>query len=238
MDGALHYGPPPPGGASPNVGVDADTLLAAIDVALMLSGEARKGRWLIGTDFIYLDLSSDSSAVRSVDFDAGAGPVNVSATGLDAGTSTRLEGAVWTLVGGYAAIQDARLALDVIGGVRYFGLETTTDWQLSSTVSAPAGAQSLARSGRVARSEDLWDAIIGVRGRVRPGQGAWFVPYHLDAGAGDSRLTWQGVLGLGHAFQWGEMVLAYRYLRYEQDEGKLIEKLSFGGLGLGANFRF
>jgi hypothetical protein len=92
MDGTLRYGSPAAGGASPIVSVDADTLLGALDFALMISGEARKSRWLIATDLIYLDLSSDSSAVRSIDFNPGSGPVNVANTALDAGTQTKVKG--------------------------------------------------------------------------------------------------------------------------------------------------
>jgi len=238
VDGTLRYGPPAAGGASPNVSVDADTLLGALDMALMLSGEARKGRWLVATDVIYLDLSSDTSAVRSIDFNTGSGPVNISNTALDAGTQTNLKGTVWTLVGGYAAVQDPRATLDVIGGFRYFGLKATSNWQLSAMVTGPGGAQTFARTGSVTKSDDLWDAIVGVKGRVKLGDGNWFMPYYLDAGAGDSTLTWQGVLGVGHAFKWGEVLLAYRYLSYEQGGNKLIEDLSFGGFGLGVNFRF
>ena len=238
VDGNLRYGPPSAGGASPNVSVDADTVLGSIDFAFMLSGETRKSRWLIATDFITLDLSSDSSTVRSIDFNPGSGTVNVFNSALDTGTQTQVQGTVWTLVGGYAAVQDPRVSLDVIGGFRYFGLEATSDWQLSATVSAPSGAQTFARTGSVTKADDLWDVIVGVRGRVRLGEGRWFMPYHLDAGAGDSRLTWQGVLGIGHAFKWGEIIFAYRYLSYEQDGNGLIEELGFGGFGLGANFRF
>ena len=238
MEGTLRYGPPAAGGASPNVSVDADTLLGALDMALMLSGEARKGRWLVATDVIYLDLSSDTSAVRSIDFNTGSGPVNISNTALDAGTQTNLKGTVWTLVGGYAAVQDPRATLDVIGGFRYFGLKATSNWQLSAMVTGPGGAQTFARTGSVTKSDDLWDAIVGVKGRVKLGDGNWFMPYYLDAGAGDSTLTWQSVLGVGHAFKWGEVILAYRYLSYEQSGSKLVEDLSFGGFGLGVNFRF
>src|SRR5262245_51298598 len=66
MDGTLRYGPPGAGGASPNVSIDADSLLSDLDAALMVTGEARKGRWSIGTDLMYLDLSSANSGVRSI----------------------------------------------------------------------------------------------------------------------------------------------------------------------------
>lgn len=237
VDGSLRYGPPATGDASPNVDITADTWLGAIDFAFMIAAEARKGRWLVATDFITLDLSSDGSTVRNVDFNPGAGPVNVFNTALDTGSQTRVKGEVWTLAGGYAAVQEPRISVEVIGGLRYLRLETTTDWQLSAAVSGPAGAPAFAGTGSITKSEALWDAIVGVRGRVKLAVGNWFVPYHLDAGAGDSRLTWQGVLGVGHAFKWGEVSFAYRYLSYGQDQG-LIEELNFGGFGLGVNFRF
>jgi hypothetical protein len=236
MDGTLRYSAPA-GGASPTVGMDTDTLLSDLDMAIMISGEARKGRWLIATDYIYLDLGGDSSKVKSVDFNSGSGPVNVATTALDSGTQTKVKGTVWTLVGGYAAVQDPRHTLDVIGGVRYLGVKAKADWQLSATVTAPGGAQTFPASGSVSQSEELWDAIVGVKGRVKLGQGNWFMPYYFDAGAGDSMLTWQGMLGVGHAFKWGEVIFAYRSLSYEQGGSKLVEDLNIRGFGLGVNFR-
>jgi hypothetical protein len=156
VDGALNYGPPPAGGATARVSVDADSYLDNLDLALMVSGEARKGRWLIGTDVIYLDFGKADSAVQSVDFNAGAGPINVSTTALNAATDSKLSGWLWTLAGGYAAIQDPRASLDVIGGFRYFTLDAKTDWQLAAAVTGPAGTTTFARAGSVEKSEDIW----------------------------------------------------------------------------------
>jgi len=64
------------------------------------------------------------------------------------------------------------------------------------------------------------------------------MPYYLDAGAGDSTLTWQAMLGVGHAFKWGEVIFAYRYLSYQQESNSLIEDMTFQGFGLALNFRF
>lgn len=239
MDGALRYGPPPAGGAGANVSVDADTLLGALDAALMVSGEARKGRWSIGADLIYLDLSADQSAVTSVDFNTASGPVNVATTALDAGTETRVKGTIFTLVGGYALVREPQPTLDLIGGVRYFSLEAKTDWRLSGTVSGPGGgAQTFAAAGTLVKSDELWDAIVGIRGQIKLPGSRWFAPYYLDLGAGSSSFTWQGMLGAGYAFKWGDVLLAYRYLHYDQDGDELVQELRFGGLGLGAAFRF
>ena len=238
FSGKFNYGPPPSGGVSANVTVDANTLLSDLDFAFMIAGEARKGRWLVGTDFIYLDLSSDNSQVKSVDFNPGTGPVNVSTSNLNAGTQSSIKGTVWTLVGGYALVEGKEANLDVIGGFRYLGLEPKTDWQLNATVNLPNSALSFARSGSVEKQENLWAAIVGAKGQVRLGESNWFVPYYVDLGGASELFTWQGVLGLGYKFRWGDVRLDYRYLYYDQSGDKLIQDLAVAGFALGVNFRF
>jgi hypothetical protein len=238
FSGKFNYGPPPSGGVTANVTVDANTILSDLDFAFMIAGEARRGRWLVGTDFIYLDLSSDNSQVKSVDFNPGPGPVNVSTTNLNAGTQSSLKGTVWTAFGGYAVVQEPAANVDVIGGFRYLGLEPRTDWQLNATVTLPNTALSFARSGSVEKRENLWAAIVGAKGQVRLGASNWFVPYYVDLGGASDLFTWQGVLGLGYRFRWGDVRLDYRYLYYDQSGDKLIQDLAVGGFALGVNFRF
>jgi hypothetical protein len=241
VDGKLNYGPPATGGGSANVSVDASTLLDNLAFAFMINGEMRKGRWFAATDVIYLDLSSADSAVRSVDLNPGPGRVNVSTSQLNAGTSSDLKGWVWTLVGGYAAVQEPRASLDAIGGFRYLGLKATTDWQLTTTVTGtgPAGTTaSFPQSGSVEKSDNVWAAIVGAKGRAKLGDGDWFVNYYADIGGWSSTFTWQGAAGIGYAFRWGEIIFDYRYLYYSQSGDKLIDNISFGGFALGANFRF
>lgn len=238
MEGNLRYGPPTAGTATPNVSVDADALLGALDFAMMFSADARKGKWSVVTDLIYLDLSSDKSGVRSIDFNPGAGPVNISHTGLDIGTTTKVKGTVWSLAGGYALVQDSHHQLDVIGGFRYFDLEATTQWRVSAVVAGPAGSANFVTAGSITQGERLWDAIVGLRGRSSVGSGNWFIPYHLDVGGGDSKLTWQAVGGVGYAYKWGDVRLVYRHLSYEQSGNKLVQDLSFSGPTLGARFQF
>ena len=238
LDAKLRYGPPPPGGASANVEIDTGDILERLNFVLMLQGEARKDRWLIGSDFIYFDFGNEDSKVRSVDFNPGPGPINVSTTQLNAGTQTSLDAVVWTVFGGYNVVNQAGSTLDLIGGLRYANVDTRTNWNLTAAVTGPAGTQTFAGSGTVERSVDLWDGIIGAKGRVRFGNGQWFMPYYVDIGTGNSDLTWQGSLGVGYAFNWGDVLLSYRYLYYKEDDGKLVEKLTFDGFAFGVNFRF
>ena len=238
MDGTLRFGPPPAGGSAPNVSVDADTLLGALDFAFMINAEARKGRWFVATDLIALDLSSDTSYVKSIDFNPGSGPVNVTNTSLDLATESDLKGTVWTLLGGYSVVHSPDATFSVLGGFRSANFEATTNWVLSATVAGPAGSAAFARTGGVTKSASLLDGIVGVSGRAKLGSGNWFLPYHLDVGGGDSKLTWQGMAGVGYSYKWGDLLLAYRYLSYETSGNNLVEDLKLGGVGLGVNFRF
>lgn len=234
----LNYGPPPAGGNSPNVSMDTEKLLNAIDMAAMVTGEARKGRWLIGMDALYLDFGHMDSRVTSVDFNPGSGPVNISTANLNAGGLTDMSGTLLTLTGGYAALTDARNSLDVIAGVRYFRMHAKTNWQLSAVVTGPGGSAPFTATGVIDKSDDLWTGIIGVKGRMMLGPSNWFVNYYADVGSGSSTTTWQGIGGVGYAFKWGEVILDYRTLHYNVGGQKLIDELTASGLSLGARFTF
>ena len=235
FEGNLRYSPI--AGGSPNVEISSDDLLDMLDFGFMLSGEARKGRWSIFTDVIYFDLSSEKSRVKAVDFNLG-GPVNPTSSDLDAGTSSSLETWIWTLAGSVGVVEEPAVTLEVLGGFRYLTADATTDWRLTATVTGPNPGQVFQRTGSISQSEDVWDAIVGVRGRVRLGDSRWALPYYLDIGTGDSDLTWQGMLGLSYGFDWGEIFINYRYLVYDMDEGGLFEDLSLEGPGVGLTFQF
>ena len=66
----------------------------------------------------------------------------------------------------------------------------------------------------------------------------WYLPYHFDIGTGDSDLTWQALVGVGYRFDWGDILLAYRHLSYDQGNAGFIQDLELSGLALGVNFRF
>jgi opacity protein-like surface antigen len=106
-------------------------------------------------------------------------------------------------------------------------------------VNLPNSTLTFSRSGSVEKSDNVWAAIVGAKGRAMLGQSDWFVNYYADIGGGSSAFTWQGVLGAGYAFKWGDVLLDYRYLYYSQSgNDKLIDNVSFGGFALGVNFRF
>ncbi|AMO24392.1 hypothetical protein GCM10027034_13540 [Ramlibacter solisilvae] len=235
FDGTLKYALPP-GTGSPDVSVNENRVLDAIDAFFMISGEARRGRLSFFGDYIYLKLSSSKSDIRSIDFNAGA-PVNPLSTTVNRETSTRIDGNVLTLAGGYQISGTPDAPFDLIGGVRYFGVQTQTQWNFAAAVAGPGPGQSFAAAGTVSRNADLWDAIVGARGRARIAD-RWFVPIYLDVGAGSSKLTWQALVGIGYSFGWGDISLSGRTLFYDQDDNKLLQDFKFSGGMLGATFRF
>jgi len=232
INGSLKYAIPPGGGARPEVDTGPNNYLENLSFALMLAGEARKGKWSAFTDLIYLDFDSEKSAVKAVNF----GGDRVSTT-LNSSTRSSLTGVAWTFGAGYTVVEGPKHRLDLLGGVRYFGLKASSDWQLGAVVSGPNG-QTFAQSGSISQREDLWDVIVGLRGRLKLGEGAWFVPYYLDAGTGSSALTAQALAGVGYAFKWGELVATYRYVLYDMGDDKLLQDIRFAGPAIGATFRF
>jgi hypothetical protein len=233
INGTLKYQVPPGAGGSPDVQVGPFDWLEALQFAMMISGEVRKGRGLIFTDLIYLNFSNEKSSVKAIDF----GGSIVSSSG-NVSTDSTLRGGAWTLAGGYAVLTERPVALDVFGGLRYFGLEASTDWQLALAVTGPGGGQTFPRAGSVSQRMDLWDGIVGAKGRVWLGSSHWSIPYYLDVGTGTSLLTLQGMLGFAYSFKWGDVTLAYRYLYYDQKNDELIQNMHFNGPALGVTFRF
>ena len=213
----------------PEIDTGPNNYLQNLNMVFMISGEARSGRWSVIGDLIYLNFDDQKGSVRDVNF--GGTRVATTATGDSRSSVKGVEG---LLAGGYTVAP----GVDVIAGLRYFGLEARTDWQLSAAVNGPGAGQTFPASGNVSRRADLWDAVVGVRGRVRWGQSAWFSPYYFDVGGGSSSLTWQTLAGLGYAFKWGDAVLAYRTAHFDMGGDKLLQDFRFSGPALGATFRF
>jgi hypothetical protein len=233
INGTLKYSVPPGATGSPDVSTGPNNYLQNLQHVLMLAGEARREKWSIHADAIYLDFADQASSVKSVNF---GGPIV--GTNLNSSTSSSLKGFLWSLDGAYAFVETPRLTLEALGGVRYLSIRASTDWQLSATVGGPGAGQVFPASGNISQRADLWDAIVGVRGQVRSDGGHWTIPYYLDAGTGSSRITWQALVGVAYAFGWGDVVLAYRTLSYDQSDDKLLQNFRFSGPAIGATFRF
>jgi hypothetical protein len=221
----------PPSGGGPSVDVSADAILDSLNFAFMGALGVHKGPWGVATDVIYLDLGSSKKGTR----DFGIGQVEVPAS-VDGDFKYDLTGWLWTLTGSYALVQQERVSMDVLAGVRMLDLEQTLRWQLNgdiSTLPLPG------RSGNSSVEATQWDAIVGLKGRASIGaEDNWYVPYYLDVGTGDSDLTWQGMVGVGYSFDSVAVTGVWRYLDYDLGDNTPVTSIDFNGPALGVTFRF
>lgn len=120
---------------------------------------------------------------------------------------------------------------DLIAGARYISIDV--DVSLSADGPFPPSLP-----GRdFAQSAELWDAVVGFKGSYNINE-QWYIPYHFDIGAGDSDLTWQALAGVGYRYGWGDVLLAYRHMSYDQGDLGLVQDLEFSGPAIAVNFRF
>ena len=221
----------PAGSGGSSVEVTASDILNALNFAFMGAFQAQKGRWGLATDVNYLDLSS--STKRSSD-------LKVPGTDLDVGVTAKADlgitGWVWTTVGSYRVVDHPDYTMDLVAGARLLNLSEDLKWSFTGDLGDPP---IIDRSGKSNVSDNIWDGVIGFKGRATFGaEKKWFVPYYFDIGTGDSDLTWLGMLGAGYSFDWGDVIGVWRYLDYEMSSKDPIQDAYFNGPAFGVTFRF
>lgn len=55
------------------------------------------------------------------------------------------------------------------------------------------------------------------------------MPYYLDLGSGESKLTLQILGGMGYAFNWGDVTTVWRYLDYNYKSSTPTQNVSMSG---------
>ena len=242
IDGHLKYPLPPGGGGGPQVSIGPTDWLDLLNFGALIGSSAMKGRFAVFSDFMFLDMSSKNdgrlvSVEGAITGPGGQVSIPVGAD-LNVDTRTEVDGLLWTLTAGYAIAQTESAVHHVFAGFRLMSIDVSTSWNLAADVTGPGGETILASEGSVGNKVDLWDGIVGMKGRFSLGEGKWSLPYTLDVGAGDSDLTWSATVSLAHQFNWGDLILGYRHLEYDEGPAGLLQDLSLGGPGVGAGFRF
>jgi len=220
-----------PADTGSNIDVTSDTIINNLKFVFMGTLEAQKGRWGAFTDFIYLDFADERNQTRKFTIGDSALPV-----GTTADLDWRVKGISWTVGGQYRFVSNPGFTLDALGGVRWLDVRHSKDWTITGDI-GPLDPAS--RTGSSKNTETLVDGIVGLRGRVALGENsAWSVPFYVDIGTGESKMTWQAAAGIRYAFQWGEVAALWRVLDYDMKSGETIEKLKFSGPMVGATWRW
>lgn len=189
-------------------------IVSNLDFALMGGLEARKSKWSLVGDLLYLNLGDENNATLPV-------------SGANVNANLDLTGWVINLLAGYNLATTPKGLADVFIGARYLDLETN----INVSIPAAGAGRNFSDSGNV------WDGIIGIRGNLNFND-KWYLPYHLDVGAGDSDLTWQAMLGVGYRLKRWDLVLAYRHIEWEFESDRRLDNINFSGPGFMGRFRF
>jgi len=209
------------GGSEVEVGFS--DLVDNLEMAFMGAFVARKNNWSLLTDVIYLDIGVENTTELSIPIGGNLLPVTTT-TDLD------VKSRVMHFAGGYGLYSEGKSRLDLIGGARYLDLSMDLFLELQSL--GPG------QSRTISESLTTWDGIVGLKGRTSLGE-RWYLPYYVDVGAGDSKLTWQASAGIG--FQAGriwDVALVYRHLEWDFDSTRVIDDLNISGPTLGVIFRW
>jgi len=200
--------------AGDHIDVSFTDVVEDLDGGLMGLLAARKGKWTLLADVIYLRIHQEDDTTANL---VGL-PVK-----LD--VDVKLEGFVSTLGVAYRVIDDGMSSLDLLAGARYFHMDVDFD--------ADVGPGKIKYSD----SGDALDGIIGGQALISLND-RWYLSLYADVGAGDSEVTWQAWPLAGYRLDNLDVVAGYRHLKWETDDGDTFDDLSFSGPMLGVKFRF
>jgi len=189
-------------------------VLSDINIAAMLVFEARRGRYGLYFDGVYGDLGSTASKV--------VGRADLSA-------STNLAMTMVTLAPTYNFINSSSLRLDGLVGARIMWQNARTSISLAQTDLSITESSNL----------QLAAGVAGVKGRYNFENSKYFVPFYVDVGAGQSSsFTSQAYLGVGRAFDWGDVSLVAKNVYYQFKPNQNTVDLNMFGAAIAVTFRF
>jgi len=202
--------------AGDDVDISFSDLIRNLDMAFIGTFAARKDQWGLFADLIYLNVSDDIQTTANI-IDR---PVTLK-TGVD------LKGFITTLGGSYRVLDTDATSLRLLAGARYLKLDTELKFNL--------GEGRLPRT--VSESGSVWDGIVGIRGQADLND-QWYLTYYADVGGGDSKRTWQMLVGVNYRFERVDAVFGYRYLDWDFDDSDAFDDLNLSGPFAGVKFRF
>ncbi|MEA2068611.1 MAG: hypothetical protein U9P12_05370 [Verrucomicrobiota bacterium] len=229
-------------GAGPPVDIDLSfTDIAEImDFGFMLSGELRKGKWAVVNDFLYLEVSGDATLT---------GPLRQLFT---AKVELAQETMTDTLAASYRCVDNERVQLDMLAGVRMWYVDTSIDITVTDRPTRPQRPGILPPPlqptlptlptipDSVSSSDsDFWmDPVVGLK--VAADLGANFsVMAGGFFGIGDSDEDWSLVAMLNYDVkEWFALLAGYRHMSVDYDNGGFVYDVEMSGPVLGAAFKF
>lgn len=195
-------------GVGPNAPVNGEvSMLEVIDGALLLQGQARNGRWSFFGELNYLNLSDEF----------GIAPT-------DPRAEWRVKGTMISLAAGYAVYDTADTRVEVMGGVRAWDLETSTE----------------VSDLKASQTSSFVDPMIGVRLETPVGGNFTF---HGLANIGGSNFGSDRQIEAIAQLNWPwtertSVSAGYRYLSLDFDEDQVLIDATMEGPFISVSFDF
>lgn len=209
-------------------------------VALMLSMEARNGRFALFGDVIGEKITIERSGLKT----RGAAPGVGAAVG--AAVDMQFQMAILEAGAAYEIGNIGPVAFDVLAGARYWYQKLDLGLDIATTVNlgdlAIGRGRAIARSGSV----DWIDAFAGIRARVSLAPNH-HLEFRGDLGAGGSKFTWQALAAYAYDFKTTNgvtysAVIGYKALYVDYVQGSGLSRYEFDmlqhGPVLGMSVRF
>ncbi|HTV93434.1 MAG TPA: hypothetical protein VMG98_12035 [Verrucomicrobiae bacterium] len=212
------------GVASINVATGPSNYLSFVDSGGMVSAEARNNAFDIAGDVIFLNMSNSGSTNVTI-----SGPGGVVQIPITSSVGWHLNTTMWELEPGLVVAHGDGGSAIVFTGARSVSLKATAGWTFTGPIDL------IPLTGSDSESETITDGLIGARAKVRLG-GRWFAPIYQDFGWGTANTTTSQFFGgFGYAEHWGNILLLYRQLYFDQESGTArVRGLELNGLTLGA----
>jgi len=190
-------------------------IVSNLDFVVMTTLGARKDKFSMLADVIYMDLSDSQTRKGEFLGYPVTGKLNIGLTAW-----------VLNLIGGYNLVDNGKNVFDVAAGARY--LDTNLDVTLK--------VNDLKRN--VGGDDQFWDGVVGFKGRHYYPDGYYF-NYYADVGGGDSKLTYQGVANFAYDYKKFTGIVGYRYLKWDFSSGSTnLDDMVIHGPYLAAMWKF
>lgn len=204
-----------PGFAPADIEIDVyDDILGNINSAIMLIGEARKGRFGMFMEVTYTDIEDDIST-PGVFFSS---------------ITSRTKTGIGTAGVFYRFLERDIGFLDGTGGIRY--------WSVESELSLNG---NLIGSKEISNKESWVDPIVGVKGFMEIGSSQFYVSgFFMIGGFGaGSDLMWDANINLGYQWTTGfATTIGYRHFDVEYEDDIFLYDVAQSGPIVGLSWRF
>lgn len=190
-------------------------VLEGLDAGAMLVFEARRGRYGVFSDLLYVSLSESAKVPTPLGVDVAA-QANVKAT-------------TFMFAGQYRATEDERGYVDLIAGARYWGLRTDVNVSLGSVFSVDGST-----------AERWVDPVVGIKGTYHLGDRTYLTGWAMVGGFDvGSAFSSDLMVALGYKVtEQSALLLAYRRLEVDYTSSDFTFDASLQGPALGWDYRF